>query len=218
MKETYYRKDNIGEAAAAVLEEMGPYALGARRAFRPGTSALLILDMQEYFIDPASHAAVPSAEAIIPVIASLAEAYMEAGLPVIMTRHLNTDADAGMLAKWWEDLIREDEPGSIITGALRADGAVVVEKTQYDAFHMTRLGEILSGRGTETLVITGVMTHLCVESTARSAFVKGYEVFIPADAVATYSRELHVGSLRGLAHGFAHIGLSGDILEAVTGA
>ncbi|HSG28652.1 MAG TPA: isochorismatase family cysteine hydrolase, partial [Candidatus Krumholzibacterium sp.] len=88
----------------------------------------------------------------------------------------------------------------------------VIEKTQYDAFFHTDLEAILNAAGIKRLVLTGVMTHLCVETTARAAFTRGFEVFVPADAVATFDSQLQEGSLRAMAHGFAVPLLSGDIL------
>ncbi len=55
----------------------------------------------------------------------------------------------------------------------------------------------------EQLVIGGVMAHLCCETTARAAFVRGYEVFFLIDGTATYTEEFHTGTLRNLAHGFS---------------
>jgi isochorismate hydrolase len=53
------------------------------------------------------------------------------------------------------------------------------------------------------LVICGLMTHLCCESTARSAFIRGFEVIIPVDGTASYNKRFHLSSLYNLSHGFA---------------
>jgi len=52
-------------------------------------------------------------------------------------------------------------------------------------------------------VVCGVMTHLCCETTAREAFVRGFEVFFPVDGTASYNQKFHEASLQNLAHGFA---------------
>jgi isochorismate hydrolase len=70
----------------------------------------------------------------------------------------------------------------------------------------------------EQLVITGVTTHLCCESTARSAFMRGFAVFMAIDGTATLNRELHLASLRALAHGFAVPLLVSDLLAALARA
>ena len=73
----------------------------------PRQSALLVLDMQEYFLDPASHAFVPSGRSIIPGIQKLVTAYSQRNMPVIFTQHINTRQDAGMMSSWWNELIVE---------------------------------------------------------------------------------------------------------------
>ncbi len=59
------------------------------------------------------------------------------------------------------------------------------------------------------------MTHLCCETTARSAFVRGFEVFFTIDGTATYNKEFHFATLHNLAHGFALPILVDEILDAV---
>ncbi len=203
MKERYFTPENIAEVSAGMITGLKQVKGGRDTVFSPGCSALLILDMQRYFLDENSHASIPSMKAIIPGIVRLAGAFSAAGRPVIMTRHLNTENNAGMMGRWWKDLIRKEDEMSRIVDSILSPGADVIEKTQYDAFYSTRLEEILCEQEVSQLVVTGVMAHLCVESTVRSAFVRGFEVFVPVDSIATYNMELHAGSLRGLSHGFA---------------
>ncbi|MEW6239950.1 MAG: isochorismatase family protein, partial [Chloroflexota bacterium] len=70
----------------------------------------------------------------------------------------------------------------------------------------------------EQVVITGVMTHLCCETTARAAFVRGFDVFYVVDGTATYTEAFHRASLLNLAHGFAVPVLAEEILEDVRDA
>ena len=65
------------------------------------------------------------------------------------------------------------------------------------------------------MVVSGVMTHLCCETTARSAFVRGFEVFFLIDGTATYNKEHHLATLLNLSHGFANLVLSGEIFVAL---
>ena len=203
MKEKYFTPENIDETAGKMINDLGRFRGGRGITFSPRGAALLILDMQNCFLEESSHAWVPGMEAIIPGIARLASAFAGSERPVLMTRHLNTEKDAGMMGRWWSDLIRARDDSSRITEQLSVPGALLIVKTQYDAFFGTSLEDDLRKAGIGQLVITGVMTHLCVSTTARSAFVRGFEVFIPVDAVAAYNEELHMGALRGLAHGVA---------------
>lgn len=213
MKEAYFTSGGT-ERAVAELTAGLPGRPGGP-AFDISRAALLILDLQRYFLDPASHAFVPSAPAIVPVIERLGRAFLDAGRPVIATQHVDTPGEAGMMARWWGDLI---EPGTTMAGLdprIEALAPEIVRKSRYDAFHESGLPRMLAKLGVRQLVVTGVMTHLCVETTARAAFVRDYAVFVPADATATYNREFHRASLVNLAHGFASVHLGNEILVLI---
>lgn len=201
-KTPYFTADSLHERSREMLGQVE--ALRARHQLRlfPYRSALLILDMQRYFLDESSHAHVPSARAIVPGIARLAEAYSKRGLPIVLTRHVNSESDAGMMAQWWRDLIRADSPLSEIIPEVQGFGTVI-EKSQYDAFYGTQLEDTLHRQGVKQLIICGVMTHLCCETTARSAFVRGFEVFFTVDGTAAYNEAFHRATLLNLSHGFA---------------
>ncbi|HSQ86804.1 MAG TPA: isochorismatase family protein [Desulfobacterales bacterium] len=79
------------------------------------------------------------------------------------------------------------------------------EINRYSVFQGTDLEERLRSGEIEELIITGVMTNCCCETTARDAFVKDFRVFFVSDATATANDELHIASLKNLAYGFAHI-------------
>lgn len=177
--------------------------------------ALLVLDMQDFFISPESHAFVPSAPDLVPVILELAEEFEMHDLPVVYTRHLNTEEDSRMMGRWWRDTIVRENPLSKIHGVFDTSWAGVIEKSQYDAFYNTSLDELLHQLGVKTVVITGVMTNLCCETTARSAFVRGYRVLMPVDGTATMNIELHRATTANLAHGFSEpVGIS-TIIQSI---
>jgi len=202
MKENYFTAENLKNVSLA-MRDNAAVCYGDLSAYMPDKSALVVLDMQKYFLDPASHAYIPSAPAIVPGLVKLVGLYREKALSVILTRHLNTAGDAGMLGSWWADVIRRENPLSELDQSIRLEGTVVVKKTQYDAFYNTKLEDILKKKGISQVVIGGVMTHLCCETTARSAFVRGFEVFFLVDGTATYNEAFHRATLVNLAHGFA---------------
>lgn len=215
MKTDYFTPENIEEEAQALTSSL-PDSLKKRKSdFQPLRSALLILDMQSYFLDPASHAFIPSAAAIIPGVKVLAASYYAHNLPVFFTQHLNSSQDAGSMATWWQDLITIENPLSGIIPDLDFSNRHVLRKSQYDAFYQTDLEELLKSRGVSQVVVSGVMTHLCCETTARSAFVRGFEVFFLVDGTATYNKEHHLAALINLAHGFAVPMLAGEIQAAL---
>jgi isochorismate hydrolase len=182
-------------------------------AFDLSRAALLILDMQAYFLGRGSHAFVPDAPAIVSRLAGLARRFGAAGRPVVMTRHSNSECAAGMMRKWWGDILEPGSPEAALEPALEELSTAVVAKEQYDAFYNTELEGLLRDSGAQQVVVTGVMTHLCVETTARSAFVRGFAVFVPADGTATYNREFHAASLLTLSHGAAAIVTCSELME-----
>ena len=211
-REAYFTAETIREKSHAMLDALA--SLRARHTdivFRLERSALLVLDMQEYFLRPTSHAFIPSAPAILWNLQLLITNYRAANRPIIFTRHVNTDADAGMMSRWWRDVIRADSPDLAISSALDTSAGIIIEKPQYDAFYRTQLEEVLRSRGVEQIMVTGVMTHLCCETTARSAFVRGFEVFFCVDGTATYTEELHRSSLLNRSHGCAIPVMADDI-------
>jgi isochorismate hydrolase len=121
------------------------------------------------------------------------------------------------MATWWRDTITVDDPLSAIISDFDFSNRFVLSKNQYDAFYRTSLEEILHKKGVAQLVISGVMTHLCCETTARSAFVRGFEVFFVIDGTATYNENHHMASLLNLAHGFATPVLTNEIFQSLNG-
>lgn len=215
MKEPYFTFESIDRRSREMLGQLEEFRQRHRVALLPETLALLVLDMQRYFLDKTSHAYVPSAEAIVPRIEELLAAFSRRGLLVAFTRHLNSAEDAGRLAQWWQELITGENPLSELTPELEARAGVVIQKSQYDAFYKTRLEEVLKARGVGQLVICGVMAHLCCETTARSAFVRGFEVLFTIDGTATYNEGFHRATLLNLAHGFAYPVLVEEVLAAM---
>jgi isochorismate hydrolase len=202
-KEPYFLLESIEAKAQEFLD--GVLGLRERHpnvSYRPQEAALLVLDMQEYFLDVGSHAYIPSAPAIVPALTRLQVAFQEAGRPVIFTRHMNTPVNAGMMAEWWRDLINPRSAHSQLIDQFNTSNTTIIKKNQYDAFYQTSLARTLRELGTRQVVICGVMTHLCCDTTARAAFMHGFEVFFTVDGTATYNEMLHRATLLTLSHGF----------------
>lgn len=218
LKETYFTPSSITSVSQRMLDSLADYT---RRHPLPSTlehSALLVLDMQAYFLDAASHAFIPSALAVLPRVNALISAYARRGLPVFLSRHINTPQNAGRMADWWQDLIRQDSPLSGFAPGLDHRSGTSFSKSRYDAFIDSPLEEFLRENNITQLVICGVMTHLCCETTARSAFMRGYEVLFTVDGTATYNQALHHASLLNLAHGFAIPLLVQDVIAILEGS
>ena len=128
-KESYFSTENIDLQAAKISQSLPISRQKPSIYFSIQNSALLVLDMQEYFLEPASHAYIPSAHAIIPGIQALIQAYTDHGLPIIFTRHINTPQDSGMMGRWWQDLITANNPLSEITARLDVSKGIVLPKS-----------------------------------------------------------------------------------------
>jgi ureidoacrylate peracid hydrolase len=84
-------------------------------------------------------------------------------------------------------------------------GDPIVTKHRYDAFYKTDLETILRANGVRTVVMTGVSTNVCVETTARAAFIRDYYVVLVADGTAAYSTEEHDKSLKDIDRFFGEV-------------
>ncbi len=171
--------------------------------FRPERAALFVLDMQDYFLAESSHAFIPSAPAILPGVQALVATFAACRRPIIFTCHENTPDDACQMGTWWHELLAPNSSLAGIATGFDTSLGRLVRKHQYDAFHKTRLEAMLRAKGVSQVVVTGVMTHLCCETTARSGFMRGFEVFFCVDGTATYNEEFHHATVLNLAHGFA---------------
>ncbi|GKV11049.1 hypothetical protein SLE2022_142370 [Rubroshorea leprosula] len=167
----------------------------------PKTSALLVIDMQNYF----SSMAKPIMNNTLLIV----DLCRRASIPIFFTRHCHkSPTDYGMLEEWWNgDLILDGSPDSELIPEIGQLAAAdeVVEKNTYNAFMNTDLQERLAEKGVKEVIVTGVMTNLCCETTARDAFMRGFRVFFSTDATATDNAELHEATLKNMAYGFAYL-------------
>ena len=220
LKEDYITSESLSAKTQEWLEKIAHYTKNRDRfKYNPSSSALLVIDMQEFFLNEKSHAFIFASKAIVPNVKNLIEAFRKRNLSVIFTRHsYKENEEPGIMGKWWGDVIRDHDPLSKITPPLAPrEDEVILRKTRYSAFYNTELEDILKRQSIESLVITGVMTHLCCETTAREAFMRDYEVFFVVDGTATQNEELHLSSLKTLSNGFAIPVTTNEILKEIEG-
>ncbi|MBN2689127.1 MAG: isochorismatase family protein [Gammaproteobacteria bacterium] len=204
LKTAYYTAENIDEQASIFLKKLDFFRQKhSDQIISPNDVALLVVDMQGFFYNSNYHAFVPSMAAIIPKIKALQDLCFAHNMPVIHTRHSNTEADSRQMLSWWGRMTEADSDLVQIIPELRHPRAKIIEKTQYDAFLDTELEGYLREKNIKQVIICGVMTHLCCETTARAAFTRGFGVFFAIDGTATYDPVFQMSTLRNLAHGFA---------------
>jgi nicotinamidase-related amidase len=205
--EPYVNTQTLAGKTASWLENIRPFNEHEMQ-LSPEKSALLVIDMQEFFLDPKSPSFTCGGLAIIPTLQRLIAAFRDARRPVIYTRHVHhpDHIDSGIMGWWWEAMCIEGTPESEVHRDLAPLPAEkVIFKHRYSGFYNTDLETILRCMRIEDLVITGIMTNMCCESTARDAYYRDYRVFFLADGTGSITEEMHLASLLNLAFGFASV-------------
>lgn len=193
----------------------------------PKNTALIIVDVQNDFCHEAGACAkmgrdVTAAQTIVPKIEALIQEARKLDIPVVfiqMTQEEHTLSEAWAkrprLAQHTDPLAvcRRGSWGAEFYKLSPAQGDIVVEKHRYSAFIGTQLPMILCSLNRKSLVITGVATNVCVESTARDGFMMDYHVTLVKDGCAGYVRELHENTFQNIE---ACFGLVLDTSEVIS--
>ncbi|HQQ66452.1 MAG TPA: isochorismatase family protein [Thermotogota bacterium] len=211
--EPYVTTENIEHKARLWLEHIRPYNQHEMR-LNIAASALIVVDMQQFFLNEASPTFTCGGVAILPTVKRLLDTFRRFKRPVIFTRHGHhpNDLDAGIMGWWWEGKCLEGSPESEIHPSLAPmPNEKVVLKHRYSAFYNTDLETVLRCLKVEDVVVSGIMTNMCCESTARDAYYRDYRVFFPADGTGSINEEMHLASLLNLAFGFAYVTTVDDI-------
>lgn len=145
--------------------------------------ALLIMDMLNDFIKRGAPLEVPKARGIIRNIRRELGKARRAGIPVIYCcdRHEPRDREFEV---WPPHAVRGTQGAEIIEELRPIKDEPVVAKKTYSAFYRTSLEKILKGLGVKHLILTGVVTNICILYTAVDAYMRGYEITVPEDCVA----------------------------------
>jgi len=215
--EPYVTAGNLKDKTKEWLERIAPFNQH-RMELNRDRSALLVIDMQCFFLDPSSPTFTCGGLAIMANVKRLIEAFRAAGRPVIFTRHVHhpNGLDAGIMGWWWQGMCREGTPESEVPEEIAPlPGEKVILKHRYSAFYNTDLETVLRCLQVEDLVIAGIMTNMCCESTARDAYYRDYRLFFPADATGSINEQMHLASLMNLAWGFAYVNTADEILAQV---
>lgn len=191
-------------------------------------TALLVVDMQNGFLDPTGSMArigMPH-EALTPSIPGctrLVELARAAGVPVIYTRYVYQAgyADGGLLPHELMPAMIEAEAllvgtwdAEIVPALTPAPGEVVIDKSRPSAFYGTQLEPVLTSQGIRTLVMCGVTTNICIETSARDAGQRDYRVHVVSDAVAEYDATRHEVALSTIGFAFGWITTVQDVTQA----
>lgn len=166
-------------------------------AFEPARAALLIHDMQEYFLNFWGEDS-PLVQQVVANIAQLRHYCKSQGIPVFYTAQPNqqSDEDRALLNDMWGPGLNKHPDQQRVVAALAPDEQdQVLVKWRYSAFHRSPLEAILNEAGRDQLIICGVYAHIGCLTTATDAFMRNIKPFMVADALADFSREEHMMSL-----------------------
>lgn len=193
----------------------------------PTRTALINVDMQRCFVAD-SPLAAPDGRALVDKINGLIRTCRTAGSLVVHTRgwmakdRSNLGVMAELVPPFLIDLYTEGTPTAELHDALDvAPEDLIVDKTRYGAFHGTDLAQQLRQRGIETVIISGIATNICCETTAREASQHDFRVIFLSDGTATKemngvpAEELQRTTLASLGMVFAQIATVEDVVERV---
>jgi len=221
------------DPTGAVDAAPGPFPLNV------ATTALVVIDMQRDFLLPGGFGEtlgndVSLLQKVVPPLADVLAAARAAGMLIIHTRegHLPDLSDCppaklqrgkpsqriGDLGANGRILIRGEYGHDIIDELAPIDGEIVIDKPGKGAFYATELTDVLSKYGIENLLVCGVTTEVCVNTTVREANDRGYRCVVISDGCASYFPEFHEMGLKMIkAQGgiFGWVADSAAILKAM---
>jgi nicotinamidase-related amidase len=192
--------------------------------------ALLVVDMQNDFVRVGAPLEVPEARATIPVHQTLLDVCRGICIPVIYTKFV-AGPEPILLWEWspvhappvcscwkgvgrhYEDVAGELDCSDIIAELYPKPGEPIVEKFGYGAFHDTNLDDLLKAREVESVLVTGTVTQICVEETARESSKRGYRTTIISDAVSSYMPDLHAAVLKNFALKFGWVSPAAAVID-----
>lgn len=204
--------------AYALPTEVEIPASRAQWALERDRAALLVHDMQGYFLRPYASDAEPL-PGLISHIARLIAAARTAGVPVFYTaQHGDQDRrDRGLQADLWgPGMSRAPEHQDILPELAPAPGDFPLVKHRYSAFQRSNLESLMRARGRDQLIVCGVYAHIGCQLTAAEAFQRDIEPFFVADAVGDFSREKHMEAVAWAAAVCAVATSTARILDRLT--
>jgi len=167
----------------------------ANPAIDPIRTALLVIDMQNDFLAPGAPIEAAAGREIIPALQRLLARCRDKGLLIVFTAFVHRPGGSDVEALWRRRRSPVREGRALVAGTTGVGfypeiapqpGDLIVEKHRYSAFFGTDLEILLRGKGVDTVIIGGVCTDLCCESTARDAMFRDYRVIFLSDGNATF--------------------------------
>lgn len=190
-----------------------------------GKAAVIVVDIQNDFcaeggVFGKAGSDLSMVEPMVANVEKLVRRAREVGVPVI---HIRSIYDPAYLPPTWHERNARIglETPRCLSGTWGADfyrvtpveEETVVTKHRFSAFIDTDLDLVLRSQGIQTVIMTGIATNICVESTSRDAFMKDYYVVLAEDACAAYNRAQHEATAKNIAIGFGVVNKTEEIIS-----
>jgi len=198
----------------------------------PATTALVVVDMQNDFVRQGAPLEVPDARGTIDNHRRLLKRFRDGEGAVVFTRFI-AGPQRTLIWNWstvlapptcccWPGFMRAygdvegpRDAAAVIDELTPLPAELQVDKYNYGAFHRTNLLDSLQAQGVDTVVVTGTVTQICVDETARGAFREGLKAVMVSDAVSSFDRTLHQATLANFAMKFGWVMTTDEVLTAL---
>lgn len=156
-------------------------------------TAVLIIDMIREFVT--GRLGGPHAQAVVPGIERLVDAARLSGSPIVYITDAHLPGVDHEFEVWGSHAVAGSPEAEIVPELEPEEGDHRLYKRRYSAFYATGLDALLRELGIRTVVLTGVLTNICVQHTAADAYFRGYSVVVPTDCVNALTPEEQETSL-----------------------
>jgi len=198
-------------------------------------TALVIVDMQNDFVRVGAPLEVPDARATVSMHQQLLEVWRKRRAPVIYTKFIagpkrtlmwewSPQLEPPVCCCWpgfrrfYADVRQELDCADIIDELYPHAADTIIEKYGYGAFYNTTLPDRLRALDVDSVVITGTVTQICVDETARGAFNYGFKAVTVSDAVSSFTPDRHTATLKNLAMKFGRVATTAEVVKEVGGS
>ena len=164
-------------------------------ALEPERTAVLVVDMINEFLEDGGLMVLASGRALYQPIQELVDAAHAAGAGVIWLRDEHPDLSDPEFRKRIVHCLKGTWGTQVVDALKPGPGDTIMPKHTYSGFFGTPLHETLQRMGVSTLIVTGVVTNICVRSTCHDAFFHGYDVLVPRECVSATSEREQESSL-----------------------
>ena len=216
------------DVVARVMRRRG--ALHAFNALAPRKTALLAIDTQNWMLDPKQPTSVKTGQDIVEPINRVVDALRARGGTIVWVKMIANPKAMTDWSVFYDSIVANQrglfaaamngEPGAIYPGMSVHPDDLISEKSRYSCIltESSDLHRELSARGIDTVIVTGAVTNVCCESSARDAMMMNYKTIVLSDGCAAHTDAEHNASLSNLLNMFADVRTSDEVVGLLSAA